>query len=303
MVAPRNLGQQVALQMGWTGEGQGQGGHINWVNSLNDQQRQQYNQMTGGNPTAATVNNMPALTEPLHQYEMQGLKNLGEGMDTSQLSAILQDLRGRMDLVDRGVREVTPDEIAQRQNPYAQAMKDKLSTTAEKIRAQILANQGNRGGRSFGDTSMGVRESELDKSLLEGYGTIDYNTWNDTLAQLNAERNRYLTGADTATRTGAVTADVANTLSSSEINNAKRQVEAGKYIRDYNQGVNDIMTQDILAGQEDESARLKTVLDLLSAYGSNTSAGQTGGMASPASQFGGALAAAMAAINKAGVFS
>lgn len=298
MVAPRNLGQQVALGMGWTGAGQGAGGHASWVNTLNPQQRAQYDAMLAGRaPTTAAVATMPLLQEPLHEWEKQGLSQQAQGVDTSQMTAILNELRAKLGgasgMVAQGTAAVTPDEVARIQNPYASTLKTRLSDAAEKIRARVTADQGLRGARSFGDTATGVQMGMIDEEELRGRGDIDYNTWEAALNQINAERNRLISGAGTeygGAIPGASTAyDMAGGIGRIGQDNALSKIASGRYVRGYNQNINDIMEADRLAERNYPLDQLAKTLNLLAPYGSNTSSSQVGGMASPLTQAGGAL--------------
>lgn len=295
MVTAANRGQEVALQMGWNGAGQGAGGHTAWVNGLNPAQRAQYDASIGGNATAAPTQSMPLFQELLHPYEQQGLTGLTAGVNTTRMADILSQLRQTIgdntgqagNLVANGTAAVTPEEVAKVQNPFSSSLKTQLSTDAQKIRAAATASQGLRGGRSFGDTATGTQMGLIDQQQLQGDSDIDYKTWQDALGQINGEKNRMLTGAGTvndttrAATSGAGTAfDSAKYLSELPFETARRRLGAGSYLRDYNQGIDDTMKSDILAEQDAPYKKLQQTLDLLKGFMSNTS---TGGTAAPTS--------------------
>ncbi len=306
MVTPRNYRQQVALNMGWTGAGQGEGGHKAWQASLTPMQRAEYEAAVAGVQVA------PALAEPLHEWEKAGLTRMNQGADTSVMESILAQFRDQSaaatdrssDYAATGVSEITPEEVEALRNPYSSALKDQLSESAEKVRAQALVGQGERGGRSFGDTSTGVQMRGIDDSIIRGEGEIDYNTWRDAMAQATGGRNRNLAAAGIETgNAGAYGANAANAfnmasdISGTGIANAQSSLGAGRYIRDFNQNINDQMLADIRARQQDELTRLQNEQNLLSPYGSSTSSQQTGGDTNWMQQVGGAGQAIMGAYN------
>lgn len=283
-VAPRNLGQQVALQMGWSGEGLGAGGHTAWVNSLNPQQREAYTTAMGmGTAGSAPVSSTPMFTEPLTDWEKQGLTQMSQGVNTTRMADILSQLRGMIGKtqnaatgqIEQGTAPVTMDEILGRQNPFASNLKNQASETANKIRALVTANQGVRGARSFGDTATGVRLGEVDTQQAQAEGNIDYQTFADALAQINQERNRNITGAGAYNQTaqvgGALAGDafgMAESLSKLPFETGQRRVNAGQYVRQYNQGVNDQIQNDILAQGDSQYQKIMQALEALKSFDS-----------------------------------
>jgi len=268
-------------------------------------------------PTQYQNGATPILAEPLHQYERSGLQTLGgSGVNQSMTDALgyLQQMNsnptgfagrytdprvsGYMDsaagATQAGINPVTMQEIQGVQNPYASALKNRLTEYGQQARAGILANQGVRGGRSFGDTAQGVRQGMLDNELLSKSSDIDYQTFQDALGQINTERNRSLTG-------GAQFGNLANGaqgIFSSAMQNglasigglynagagvqgaqneaAGNQIDAGNYIRTYNQGINDLVQNNLLQGQGYPAQQISNVTDWLKYFQSGTGGAQPG---------------------------
>lgn len=298
MVQGNNLQQQVALNMGlWGGSGQGEGGHKAMVDALTGQQKLDYE------AAIAQASYTPALQEDLHGWEKSGLETLARGADTTQMNKVYGNLTADSGAaLDRsseyaatGASTITAEEVEALRNPYSTALKDQLSESAEKVRAQAMVGQGQRGGRSFGDTSTGIQMSNINSDIIQGENTIDYNTWQDAMAQATGGRGRNLQAAGLETNNaGTYGANAANTfnmakdISGTGVANAQAQINAGSYVRDYNQNINDIMLQDIKAKQADELARLQNEQGLLAPYGGQQSTGGSAGGANTMQQIGGA---------------
>ena len=298
MAAPKNYQQQVAMNMGlWDGSGQGEGGHISAISNLSPEQRAEYNAALSGGQVA------PALAEPLHEWERAGLTRMNQGADTSGMESILADFRNQggaatgrsSDYAATGASAITPEEVEALRNPYSQALKGQLSESAEKVRAAAMVGQGVRGGRSFGDTSTGIQMQGVDDSIIRGEGEIDYNTWRDAMAQATAGRGRNLQAASIETgNAGAYGSNASNAfnmasdISGTGLANAQSSIGAGRYVRDFNQDINNQMLADIRAQQDDELARLQNEQGLLQPYGSTTQSNQVGGDTNWMQQLGGA---------------
>ena len=234
----------------------------------------------------------PALEEPLHEWEKTGLTALSKGVDTSQMQGALSQLQGLLGnngMLERATASVNPNEVATMQNPYSQSLKDKLSTSAQQIRAAATSQQGLRGGRSFGDTATGVQMGMIDQGQLQGEADIDYQTWQDSLGQINNERNRLLSGAGLGVAGAQTQYNMADGIGQQGVQNALGQMQAGNYVRGYNQNLNDIVKSELLAKQGDPLARLQNSLGLTGAFSGSTSSGQSGGMANNMQQFGGLM--------------
>lgn len=194
-----------------------------------------------------------------------------------------------------GQNAITMDEVQGVANPFSFALKNRLNQDGERARAMLLKNQGMRGARSFGDTAQGVRQGMLDQELLSKGNDIDYNSYNDARTMLENSRNRNLQaggqygnlagGAQGITNSAlsAGTGGLTNLFNAgSGINDAntqamQNQLGAGNYIRTYNQGVNDLAGQDMLAQAGDPAAKLAQALQLLQGYNSSTSSSKSSG--------------------------
>lgn len=266
-------------------------------------------------PVAGTAGGsfVPMHVDPLHQFEKNALQEMAnpgalDGGSMGQANQYLQQLlknlqptnpnadklnRQAVDystqaggLVNQSVQPITIDEVEERRNPYAAALKDRLKESGAIARQEIQATQGLRGGRSFGDVSQGRRESYLDAELHRGRGEIDYRTYDDAYNQLQAMRNRQsqggnimgnlAQGAQGIASSGANTAiGAANSLfnagrrmTSVGRDNQQQALSAGRYIRRYNQGINDMIANNILASIADDPSRINQVLQMLAGFGS-----------------------------------
>lgn len=321
-VTPKNIGQQAALTMGWDGSGQGAGGEIAWRNSLSPQQLAQYNQITGGNDTSPVNPNLniasvPALQEPLTDWEKQGYTSLATPQSTtgmqdalSQLKSLTgQQISGANNLVTQATQPITSQQISDIANPNAAGLNQNLSIAAQQIKAQVLQNQGLRGGASFGDTSTGSELGKVDEGLLTGQNTNNYNTWAAALQALQQQNSNKLTGAGTMLNGATVGGQNYGTaynesqgIGNANIANAQNEVAAGGAVRGYNQGIDNTMQSNLLAQQGFPLQQLASLLPLITQnYVSPTNTSQTGGMANGASTGGnilGAIASAIPIIGK-----
>lgn len=315
--------QQAIRNDGYTGEF-GKGG-------ANAYLMQKYgNTATPSAPPVGSRGVTPMTAEPLHQWEKDALNKaanpgmLGGGGMVGGLSALkdimadpqayaakfespyFKEYMGKAGAATaEGMRAIGMPEINEIQNPFAQSQKEKLTRSGQMLRTAITAGQGMRGGRSFGDTSTGVRNAELDTQLLQGESDIDYKTFQDALAQINTNRGRAFQGAglygnlaqagqgatSDAIRTGMAGAgqmvDTGQILTDSGWNTIDRQLGAGKYVRDYQQGITNQTGQDILSGQDYEATQLQNLMNLLNSYGGNTTVSAGGGGANTLERIGG----------------
>lgn len=262
-------------------------------------------------PSGAGV--VPATAVPMHQYEKAGLQSLanpnylGGGLMGGAVG-MLQEMQADPaafaakytnpqatkymtqagEYTAGGAKPITLEEVQGVANPFAGALKNRLTESGEIARAAIKANQGTRGARSFGDTVQGMREGALDKELLSKGSDIDYQTFADATGLVERMRDRGLSAGgqfgNLATAAQGITSNAregglggisalfqaGQTARSNQIENFRNQVEAGKYIRDYNQNVSDQIGNDILAEQEYPLNNLKNVLALLESFKSGT---------------------------------
>lgn len=256
---------------------------------------------------------VPMTVEPLHQWEQAGLTQMaqppayGQGSMTMANQMLQQMMANPQataaqytnpmatsymsragDVTNMAINPITMSEVEGARNPYSQALKSRLTQEGERARAAILANQGMRGARSFGDTSQGVRQGMLDQEMLSKSSDIDYNTYRDAQAMLENLRNRQLSGGAQFGNLAGQAQGITNSafgnaftgasalfgagqnLTELGRQTAQDKLGAGQYIREYNQGVNDMIGNDILASIQDSPQKMSQVLSWLQSFGSNT---------------------------------
>jgi hypothetical protein len=272
---------------------------------------------------------VPMTVEPLHQFEQAGLTQLaqppayGQGsmtMANQMLQQMMQNpqqaianytnpmatqyMQRAGDVTGQAINPITMQEIEGFRNPYASAMKARLNEQGERARAAIMANQGVRGARSFGDTSQGVRQGMLDQEMLSKGSDIDYNTYESSLQQLNTMRDRMMQGGSQFGNLGTQAQGISSSAMQSALGGmgqlfgagqqltevgrqtAQDKLGAGNYIRTYNQGVNDMIGNDILASIQDNPNKMAQVMQLLEGFKSGTTT-TSGGGANSLQQLGG----------------
>lgn len=241
-------------------QGYGQGQESAAFRALTPQQQAQITQMS-------SMGGAPALQEPLHQFEKDALTGLSNtsGLDQGAMSDALAQMKTLLGNINS---PVTMEQVTSAANPYAQGLKDNLSRDAEKLRAQITANQGQRGGRSFGDTSTGNRLGQVDAEMLSRGNEIDYQTWMDALTQKNTERQL----AGTSGLSGITNMfNMGSGLREAGVNDLTNKLGAGQYIRGFNQDQNNIMLGDIANSNAYPTMNLQNVLGLLGNFQSGGS--------------------------------
>lgn len=239
-------------------------------------------------------------------------------------------LRSAADATSGAMRPITADEVLGVANPFTGALKNRLTEAGKRAQAAITANQGMRGARSFGDTSQGVRQGMIDQELLSKSSDIDYQGFESALQMLQQMRDRSLSAGsqfgNLATTAQGITNSAAATgqtglsqlfgagqaLTENGLNAIKNKINAGNYVRTYNQGVNDLIGNDILAENADPANKISSVLDWLRSFESGTAgavpaanslqtagyvAGKTGGLLDIFSGDQGASGAINAAAN------
>lgn len=266
-----------------------------------------YPDLTGGTGV------VPMTVEPLHGMEKDALMQLGGGLNgggnISLASQMLQQMATDPQgfaakytnpqatnfmtqagtATSAGMNPITQSEIQGVANPFAGALKNRLTEDGQRARAAILAGQGVRGARSFGDTSQGVRQGMLDTEMLSKSGDIDYKTFQDASTMLENMRNRSLqaggqfgnlavgaqgiTNSAVASGANSLTnlADTGFRLNDANTANFKNKLAAGQTIRGYNQGVNDLIGNDMLAQAGDPAAKMSQILGWLNSFKSDTS--------------------------------
>lgn len=277
---------------------------------------------------------IPATVDPLHQYEKAGLQTMGDPgalgggsmtMANQYLQNLMQNtqtvnpmamqyLQQGAQMVQDAVNPVTMEQIEAFRNPYAQALQDRLTEEGEIARQKIMAQQGTRGARSFGDIAQGRRESYLDAELGRRRGDIDYRTYQDSLGylqnlqRLQAQGGQALAGMGTAAQ--GITSSGANVglglasgvfgagqkLTDQGYETARQQIGAGQYIRNYNQRINDAIAANILGASNYEPQQISTIQQLLAPFQSGMQ-NQMVNQPSTLGQLGGAMQFAGGAID------
>ena len=313
-------GEQWLRGQGYQGDF-GAGGAQAWLNQ-NPNIKTAYNSTFTGNSAwnpATGGGAMPITNVPLHDWEKKGLTQMAEPpaygggsmtMANQMLQEMAKDPRAfaakytnpmATDYMTRAgtatsgaMNPITMEEINATQNPYASAMKSRLTSEGEKIRAAILAGQGMRGGRSFGDTSQGVRQGMLYKELVQGAADIDYKTFETALSELNKMRDRSMQaggqfgnlaqGAQGITNSAAGLGagglsflfGAGERLTDIGRQTAQDKRDAGQYVRNYNQNTANQIGSDILASQQYPSQQMSQILNWLKSFESNTGPSTSG---------------------------
>lgn len=256
---------------------------------------------------------VPMTVEPLHAWEREGLSNLASpgllgGGSMLKANTMLQEmtadpaafakkymnpeamgyLRNGADATSAAMTPITMQDVQGIANPFSSALKNRLTEQGNRARAAIIANQGMRGARSFGDTAQGVRQGMLDQEMLSKSSDIDFNTFESALQQLQQMRDRSLSAGgqfgNLATTAQGITSNANQTglgglsalfgagsaMTQNGIDSIKNKIAAGNYVRTYNQGVNDLIGNDLLAEIADPAKKISTVLDWLRSFESGT---------------------------------
>jgi len=193
------------------------------------------------------------------------------------------------DYTGRGAAPITMQQVQEAANPYSNALTNRLTEAGERAKAALSASLGGRGGRSFGDMSTGVRQGELDKEMLSKGNDIQYQTFEDAKKFLQEQRGREMTaggqygnlasGAQGLTTSGmnaglttiGAASDLGQRTRENTLENFQRQAKAGQYVREYNQGVNDVVAGQLSGQQSFDQNQLSNIMELLKAYQSGTS--------------------------------
>lgn len=321
MTPEQQRATDIARQMGILGANEtATGGVLMSKLEANPQLRAAYDAVSNSGASNSYQNGfVPMTVEPLSEWEKQGLTTMAQPPAFGNGSMVMaNDMLQRMiqnpqafaqqytnplatqymgeagDLTRQGSGQITFDEIQAAMNPYAGALKNRLSEEAQRARTEILANQGMRGARSFGDTAQGVRMGELDKEVLSKSSDIDYQQFADAKAMLEALRNRQLSGGGQMGNLGTAAQGITSNAMSGGLagvgqtfnagagltdlgfRKAQNQIDAGQYVRSYNQGVNDLIGSEMLTGQNEGERRLSNTLDFLQNYQSGMSGGTQG---------------------------
>lgn len=264
------------------------------------------------NPAATSsmgVGGVPMTVEPLHNWEKEALTTVANppmfgGGSMVMANEMLQKMMSNPaaftsqyvnpmatdymtragDATEGAMRQIGFDEVQGMANPYASSLKNRLNEAGAAARAAIAARQGMRGGRSFGDTSTGIRQGMIDQELLSKGSDIDYNTWNDSYARLQDERGRMMQGGAQFGNLASGAQGITNSAAQAGLaginalfgagreltdvgwGNVNNKMRAGQYVRNYNQNINDMIGSDILASQQWEPAQIERLQNMLKGF-------------------------------------
>lgn len=277
-IEPLHSGERSALSnMLGVGVGDGLAGGGGMV----DAQRMQRDLMS--NPSQAAANYTSPQVMQFMQTGQQSLNNAN--------SAVQSGLRGYVQAdVDKYFNPYT-EQVINRNNAA-------LTSQGEKAMAALLAQEGQRGARSFGGSMTARRMSDLENDLLDRRADMDanlrYQGFNDAVANMNNERSRSLQGAQIYNQNASIAnqgAANAQNISNSALDMAGRdigtlfdmgrqqtaqfernrlnQLGAGNTIRTFNQSIADYVAQDMLNEQNYPRENLRNTLSLLPSFQSN----------------------------------
>lgn len=230
----------------------------------------------------------PAMTDALTQ--LRNMQGNPQGFAANYTNPqATQFLTNAGEAAAAGSAPITGQQIQDFANPYVSAVKNRLTEAGERARAALTATEGMRGARSFGDTATGVRQGMLDQELLSKGADIDYQGYQDAITGLQNERNRSLQGASAfgnlATGAQNITSGAINTglggitklydagagITDAQSGIAQNQINAGQYIRNYNQNINDQIGNNMLAEQGYPASQINNILGWLQNYQSGNS--------------------------------
>jgi len=250
----------------------------------------------------------PMTVEPLTDFEKQGYLQAASQVERPEVQQVSNYLQGVMNtpqvsgqamgymgdaasFLRQGAAPITFNEVQDFRNPYSQALQDNLTEEGRKAQAAIIARQGSRGGASFGNAMMGTQRGELDAGLARGRTNIEYQTYNDAMANLLKQRALQQSAGGSFGNLGTATQGIQSAGTATGMNAASNLFDlasgatdmartrtsdllgAGRDIRGYNQAILDMVSKDILGQQNYEPQQIATLQSLLDAYKSNTSSG------------------------------
>jgi hypothetical protein len=184
---------------------------------------------------------------------------------------------------------VTGQEIQARMNPFQEQVIDtslaQQSQAAQKAKAALLKNLGTRGAAGFGSTISGTQLGEMEAGNVRDAASLGanlrYQGFNDSTGQVNTERNRGIqvgqgfgnlgaqaqgvttAAAQLGTGTAGALFDTGNVRTNQGYNTLDRMLNAGKYVRDYNQGLASGAEEEYMAAQNFPMTQANNVLNLL----------------------------------------
>jgi hypothetical protein len=224
--------------------------------------------------------------EPFNDWQKQGLEALtvpqSSGNDmfnlaTTALSGVPADINASR-------APLSGDVVNQRTNEYMNPYLDQvlgrtvsnLNDAAAKARASLMASQGFR--KAFGDTSLGVQQSELDKNLMDSIGNatanISFGAANDAsnkaISTLTNERDRALSTAGAGGNLSGLAINLANMLDSRTLADIKNKLGAGTAVQSQNQRLLDVLNPEISGTQNYDLTNLQNLSHFLAAFPGST---------------------------------
>lgn len=240
----------------------------------------------GTAPNGYQGGTVPITVEPLNEILRNGLREITQmdhggllRMSTDAMKAFANDPTGIAEqyispgaraalgnmgaAIGEGTRRLTGDDIDRYMNPYTDDVIDasvtRLTEAGERAKKALLAGQGTRGARSFGDTAHGVALGDLSRELVSKEADIAsnlrYQGFENARNQFNTEGDRFMTGAGLYGNQAGLEQDVFNSgvgnagnmvgslaemadfYARQKVGGVRNAIGAGQYIQDYNQGV------------------------------------------------------------------
>lgn len=187
-------------------------------------------------------------------------------------------------IANQAAAPITQSQVQEFANPFAQSLIDKLNESVGAREASVTANQGMRGAASFGDTVQGQRMGAIDRAQIQGEGDIRYKTFQDALTALQNQRGQQIqaagtlgnlgTGAQNVTQSATGQAltgagqlfNAGSNMTTQGFNTLKEKLNVGNQLQSYNQGVNNLIGNDILAQQGFEGNQITQLINMLKNY-------------------------------------
>lgn len=192
-------------------------------------------------------------------------------------------------VANQAAAPITQGQVQEFANPFAQSLIDKLNESAGAAQASITARQGMRGAASFGDTVQGQRMGAIDRGRVQGESDIRYKTFQDALSALQNQRGQQIQVAGTLGNLGTGAQNVTQSATSQALTGTgqlfnagqaatqqgfetlKNKLAVGNQLQSYNQGVNNLIGQDIQNQQGFEGNQISQLINMLQKYGGGAS--------------------------------
>lgn len=223
---------------------------------------------------------MPLGFEPLHDWEKSALEALSAGNNAAQASLdksneIFAQIK---DLLTQNAQPMTDDEFNQLleryNNPYQEEVVNSTLTDIREQAANARARLTGSSSAGFGSSSLDRQLSELNDSELDAIrrasSGLNYEGFNSLV---NTIENRANSNRSTAISAASALAPAAQGIQQSgiyardtAISDLVNRLNAGKYVRDYNQQLADVASGEIQREQDYPLTQLQTLMNLLQAF-------------------------------------